>query len=288
MGRDDTVANNTVANGAVASNTVANAGDWAGRSLGERTVAWTERDAILYALAVGAKAGELDLVHEDRLRTLPTFGLTLAQWGPDALGAAGAFDTSRALHGAQYLEVLAPLPPSGELTMSASVEAVWDKGSAAVFEVRVDSACFVARWSIFAPGAGGFGGERGPGGKRTAAESATHTFLVETFPEQAALYRLCGDRHAIHIDPEAARAIGQERPILHGLCTMAASLLVLARGIGAHPADLRTASCRFTAPVVPGDVLELEADVAGGGAAFEVARGCAPVLASGLARFGEG
>ncbi|MEV5829443.1 MaoC/PaaZ C-terminal domain-containing protein [Spirillospora sp. NPDC052242] len=271
-----------------AHDTPTNAGDWAGRSLGERTVAWTERDAILYALAVGAKATELDLVHEDRLRTLPTFGLTLAQWGPDALGAAGAFDTSRGLHGAQHLEVLAPLPPSGELTMSASVEAVWDKGSAAVFEVRVDSACFVARWSIFAPGAGGFGGERGPGGPRTAVESATHTLPVETFPEQAALYRLCGDRHAIHIDPDAARAIGQERPILHGLCTMAASLLVLARGIGAHPADLRVASCRFTAPVVPGDVLELKADVTGADAAFEVRMGAAPVLGSGLARFGEG
>ncbi|OLT37741.1 enoyl-CoA hydratase [Actinomadura sp. CNU-125] len=275
-----------------ADDTVTNAGDWAGRSLGERTVAWTERDAILYALAVGAKATELDLVHENRLRTLPTFGLTLAQWGPDALGAAGAFDTSRGLHGAQRLEVLSPLPPSGELTMSASVEAVWDKGSAAVFEVRVDSACFVARWSIFAPGAGGFGGERGPGGPRTAVESATHTrplekLPVETFPEQAALYRLCGDRHAIHIDPEAARAIGQERPILHGLCTMAASLLVLARGVGAHPADLRTANCRFTAPVVPGDVLELKADVTGAAAAFEVGKGTAPVLGSGFARFGE-
>ncbi|WP_240809990.1 MaoC/PaaZ C-terminal domain-containing protein [Actinomadura sp. WMMA1423] len=265
-----------------------NADAWVGRSLGERTVAWTERDAVLYALAVGAKATELDLVYEDRLRTLPTFGLTLAQWGPDALGEAGAFDTSRGLHGAQRLEVLAPLPPRGELTMSACVEAVWDKGSAAVFEVRVDSECFVAHWSIFAPGAGGFGGERGPGGSRVPMRDATHTLPVETFAEQAALYRLCGDRHAIHIDPDAARAIGGERPILHGLCTMAASLLVLARGIGAHPADLRAASCRFTSPVVPGDVLELTADTSGATAAFEVGMGAAIVLGSGLARFGDG
>ncbi|SEG93666.1 N-terminal half of MaoC dehydratase [Thermomonospora echinospora] len=265
-----------------------NAGDWIGRFLGERTVTWTERDAILYALAVGARATELDLVYEERLRPLPTFGLTLAQWGPDALGGAGAFDTARGLHGAQHLEVLAPLPPRGELTMSACVEAVWDKGSAAVFEVRVDSECFVARWSIFAPGAGGFGGERGPSGRRAAEWTASRTTTVETFTEQAALYRLCGDQHAIHIDPAAARAIGQERPILHGLCTMATSLLVLARTIGAHPADLREAGCRFTAPVVPGDVLELKAHVSGGTAAFEVCKDATPVIGSGLARFGDG
>ncbi len=52
-----------------------------------------ERDAILYALAVGAKATDLDLVMEDRLRVLPTFALTLAQWAPDELGSAVAFDT---------------------------------------------------------------------------------------------------------------------------------------------------------------------------------------------------
>ncbi len=31
------------------------AGDWRGADLGTRTVSYTERDAILYALAVGAK-----------------------------------------------------------------------------------------------------------------------------------------------------------------------------------------------------------------------------------------
>ena len=107
------------------------AGDWRGADLGTRTVSYTERDAILYALAVGAKATELDLVFEDQLRVLPTFALTLAQWAPDALGSAGAFDTSTALHGSQELKVLAPLPRSGDVTLKASVGEVWDKGAAA-------------------------------------------------------------------------------------------------------------------------------------------------------------
>lgn len=263
-------------------------GAWIGHDLGERTVSWTERDAILYALAVGARADELDLVFEDRLRTLPTFGLTLAQWAPDALGGLGAFDAGRALHGAQRLEMIAELPPKGELTMSARVEAVWDKGSAAVFEVRVDSPCFIARWSIFAPGQGGFGGERGPGSRALADGRAPDlTAPVVTFAEQAALYRLCGDRHAIHIDPSAARSIGQERPILHGLCTMAASAVVLARAMDEHPADLREVEVRFTSPVVPGDVLSLAARREGRAAAFEVGKDGRTVLGAGRARFGD-
>src|SRR3954463_5554224 len=100
---------------------------WRSRPPGTRTVRYDARDAILYALSVGAAAADLDLVFEERLRVLPTFALTLAQWAPDALGARGAFDTRTAVHGSQRLEVLAPLPRSGSLAMTASVAQVWDK-----------------------------------------------------------------------------------------------------------------------------------------------------------------
>ncbi|GAB2843846.1 MaoC/PaaZ C-terminal domain-containing protein [Actinocorallia aurea] len=264
------------------------AGAWAGRHLGERTVTWTERDAVLYALAVGAQAEELDLVYERRLRVLPTFGLTLAQWAPDALGGLGAFDVGTTLHGAQRLEVAAPLPPRGETTLSARVAAVWDKGTAAVFEVEVESPYFTATWSLFAPGRGGFGGERGP----SAASSPDGPgddlrTSVPTFPEQAVLYRLCGDKHALHVDPEAARAAGMDRPILHGLCTMAAAGVGLARAMDEHPADLREIGVRFTAPVIPGDVLEVGASRSGRAAAFSVEVAGRTVLRGGTIGFGS-
>jgi acyl dehydratase len=262
------------------------ASEWIGHPLGKRVVAWSERDAILYSLAVGAKADELDLVFEERLRPLPTFALTLAQWAPDALGSLRAFEPGQALHGSQRLEVLEPLPAHGELTMTADVEAVWDKGSAAVFDVRVESRYFLARWSIFAPGRGGFGGDRGPASAVPTPDGDELTVAVETFAEQAALYRLCGDRHTIHIDPVAARAIGQPRPILHGLCTLAASAMCLARALGVHPADLRELEGRFTAPVLPGDTLDLQARASGTAAGFAVARDGQTVIAAGHARFG--
>ncbi|GAB2828907.1 MaoC/PaaZ C-terminal domain-containing protein [Actinocorallia aurea] len=236
------------------------AGAWAGVRLGERTASWTERDAILYALSVGARAEELDLVYERRLRVLPTFGLTLAQWAPDVAGTNGAFAPTTALHASQRLEVAAPLPRGGELTLSARVSAVWDKGSAAIFDIEVESRCFTATWSIFAPGRGGFGGDRGPSA-RSASPAGTPPLTVEvpTFAEQAALYRLSGDLHALHVDPEAAKTAGLDRPILHGLATLATCTVGLARALGAHPADLGSASGRFSSPVLPGDTLALHA-----------------------------
>ncbi|OXM43467.1 MaoC/PaaZ C-terminal domain-containing protein [Amycolatopsis alba] len=262
-----------------------NAGEWAGRSLGERTVDYAERDAILYALAVGAKAAQLDLVFEERLRVLPTFALTLAQWAPDALGSAGAFDTRTAVHGAQRLEVLRPLPRSGELAMKARVRDVWDKGSAAIFDVEVESDCFVAAWSIYAPGAGGFGGDRGPSAPRRASEPARVTVNVPTGENQAALYRLLGDRHHMHVDPVAARAAGQPRPFLHGLCTLAAVLFPIAAGAGAHPADLRRLTGRFAGPVFPGDVVAVAIHPGEAATGFEASIGDRPVLTGGEVSF---
>lgn len=257
------------------------AADWAGRDLGERTVAYDEKDAILYALAVGAAATDLDLVFEDRLRVLPTFCLTLAQWAPDVLAAAGAFD-DRAVHGSQTLEVHRPLPRTGELRLSARVGDVWDKGSAAIFDVIVECDEFTATWSLFAPGVGGFGGERGPARAASAERPEGRRSVVQTFATQAALYRLTGDRHHIHIDPEASARIGQPTPILQGLCTLAATTLALAAEQGAHPADLIALQGRFSGPVIPGDALDLESWPDG---AFELRRDGVSVISDGRAVF---
>lgn len=247
-----------------------------GKTLGRKTIAYNERDVMLYALAVGAKADELDLIFEKQLRVLPTYALTLGLWAPDLLGELGAYDISRAVHGSQALEVHAPLPVGGEIELDAVVAAVWDKGRAAVFDVDVRSQWFSARYSIFAPGAGGFGGPRASG-ESMADRSATRnegtaiTVTVPTRREQAALYRLTGDRHLIHILPGAASAIGQPRPIMHGLCTLAASILGFSRAVGASAVDVTRVAARFSAPVLPGQVLELEGHRNAGQSGYELA-----------------
>lgn len=259
-----------------------------GLDLGTRRVAYTDRDAILYALAVGAAAEDLDLVFERDLRVLPTFGLGFGLWACDELGARGFFSSTNALHGAQRLEVLGPLPPSGELELSGRVVDVWDKGSAAVFEVEVVCEQFRAVHSIFAPGQGGWGGERGPRARRDPEAAPTRGARLATSRESAVLYRLLGDRHLIHVDPEAARAIGQPRPILHGLCTLGYAVRALPALFGRRPDELRGLEARFAAAVLPGDPLELRAwePLDDGSVPFSVATPEAVVLSGGLIRFG--
>lgn len=261
------------------------AGEWKGVDLGSRTVSYTERDAIFYALAIGAQATDLDLVFEDRLRVLPTFALTLAQWAPDALGSQGGFDTRLSVHGSQQLKVLKELPRSGSIDLSARVTEVWDKGAAAVFDILVECEHFEATWSIFAPGSGGFGGERGPSKPAGPQGEPDAVLPVPTFATQTAMYRLMGDLHHIHIDPEAAAAIGQPRPIMHGLCTMAAATLPLAAHLGVHPADLKELSGRFAAAVFPGDLLELSTWADGEHIDFELTSGGVAVISGGRLRF---
>ncbi|NKZ02969.1 MaoC/PaaZ C-terminal domain-containing protein [Actinomadura latina] len=259
--------------------------EWRGRDLGTRTVTYDETQAILYALAVGADASDLDLVFEERLRVLPAFALTLAQWAPDVLGSAGAFDVRTAVHGTQRLRVRNPLPRSGAVEMAARVAEVWDKGSAAVFDVAVESEYFEATWSIFAPGCGGFGGERGPSARRRPDAAPSGALAVRTAANQAALYRLLGDRHHLHIDPGAAKAAGMPRPIMHGLCTLAAITLPLAASLGAHPADLQELEGRFAAPVFPGDGLRVETWKDDAAVLFEAAADDRTVISAGRVRF---
>lgn len=254
--------------------------EWAGKTLGTRTVTYIERDAILYALAVGAQETQIDLVFEDQLRVLPTFGLTLAQWAPDILAEAGVFD-EQSVHGAQSLTVHSPLPRSGEVTLEARVGNVWDKGGAALVEVIVECEFYTATWSIYCPGKGGFGGERGPKTAATEHDTEPTETPLYTFPTQAALYRLTGDFHHIHIDPEASAKIGQPKPILQGLCTIAAAVLAIADRRGVHPADLSELEGRFSGMVVPGDELAIQE----WDDAFEVTREGSPVISAGRVRF---
>jgi len=261
----------------------------AGRDLGSRSCSYDERDAILYALAVGAHASELELVYERRLDVLPFYALPLGLWAVGECGSVGAYDAALTLHVGQELVLHAPLPRQATFEAHAEVEAVWDKGSAALVDIGVHCDLFDARYTIFVPGGGGFGGERG---SRPAADERTGPPDVRTAfsttSDQAALYRLTGDRHPVHVDPEAAAAAGFDRPILHGLCTLGGVALALARATGHHPTEVDRLEARLSSPVLPGDDIAIQGWSSGGACAFvATAADGAAAVTSGRVSFGR-
>jgi acyl dehydratase len=259
--------------------------DLAGVDLGTHTASYDDTSVILYALAVGASSHDLDLVYERDLRTLPTFACGLGLWAVEAAGRLGAYDPKRSLHAAQRLVLHGSLPASGEVPMSGRIANVYDKGRAALVDIEVSAPMFAASYSIFLPGLGGWGGDRGPSAATGEKVEMATTTTVPTSPELAALYRLTGDRHPVHIDPAVAEANGFARPILHGLCTLGIAARVVARQVGAHPADLCELEVRLAAPVLPGDRVDIASAEVAGVVQFEARVGGSTVLSGGRARF---
>jgi acyl dehydratase len=249
----------------------------------ERRFSWTPWDTMLYALAVGAgsdpaREGELGFVLEDRLRALPTLA-TVVAWGAGVSPAQLGIDRRRTLHGAEHILLHRLMPAAGEVIARSRVAAVYDKGDkGAIIEretvledVGSGDPLVTLRRTAFARADGGFGGPSdSPPAPESPDREPDRVLRFATRPDQALLYRLCGDRNPLHSDPEAARQAGFAQPILHGLCTFG----ICCRGVleaycGFDPSRLAEFSARFSAPVVPGDDLEVRLWRDGGEVAFD-------------------
>lgn len=245
-----------------------------GADLGKTEFAWTSTDVLLYHLAVGAgghptEQYELQYVLEDRLRVLPTFGVVapnFRMFEPPAVSFPGIdIDLSKVLHGTQSITVHARLPTAGRATARSRIADVWDKGKAAVIvqESEVVDLAGAPLWTttsgIFARGEGGFGGSRGPALRLPPPEGQPDEVLeVPTLPQQALLYRLCGDRNPLHADPEFAEKAGFDRPILHGLCTYGmVCKAIVDEMLAGDVTAVGSFSARFSGVVFPGETLRV-------------------------------
>ena len=230
--------------------------------LGFNVLNYNERDCILYAISVGATTNDLDLVYEKNLRALPTYACALGLWAVEKAGMLGAYNPNHSLHASQKLIMHAPMPVKGPIESEAKIKNVFDKGKASLLEIEVTSDIFTATYSIFLPGTGGWGGDRGPSNVTSDEPEFAWSRSFQTDIEQATLYRLTGDKHPIHIDASVAKENGFDKPILHGLCTLGITARELAIVSVAHPADLVEIEARLAAPVMPGDTIEFNGSVA--------------------------
>jgi hypothetical protein len=193
---------------------------------------YTKDNVILYHLGVGAgdpptDPGELQYTYEKDLKVLPSFAVVANTGGGSFRGLEGLdFNPAMMLHGEQDIVLHKPLPTETKLRSEMCVKDVFDKGKAAllILETAVkgedDDLLFTTRTSLFLRGEGGFGGPSGGKIGNVPPERAPDGVIeVKTLPQQALLYRLCGDKNPLHADPEFAAKGGFDRPIIHGLCS---------------------------------------------------------------------
>jgi acyl dehydratase len=256
---------------------------------------WALRDALLYALGVGAGADELDFATERARKVFPTFALAL-DYGTAPVAAAGLINPLRMLHGSQCLELFGALPLQGRVLCQGRIRGIYDKGSGAVIETETESRDaetgelrFRTRAELFLRGEGGFGGERGPRAPQHAPppRAPDHEITYATRPDQALLYRLSGDMNLLHSDPDFARRAGFERPILHGLCSFGFSGRALLHALcGSDPARLHAVQGRFARPVYPGESLTVQIWREDESAVFQTLNSARdPVITHGHCRF---
>jgi acyl dehydratase len=269
-----------------------------------RTMSWTSKDALLYAVGIGAGQADLPFSTENTQNTpqvvYPTFavvaGSGTASPGASAMGKIGTFNFALLVHGTQAVTLHRPIPVEAQATIQDRVVAMYDKGKAAVVvlenEVKLASGepLFNTRSSLFIRGEGGWGGDRGPSGPQNeppADAAPDHEVTLQTQPDQAFVYRLSGDRNPLHTDPSFAAIGGFDRPILHGLCTYGfTGRALLAELCGNDVTKFHHIEGRFSSPVMPGDALTVRMWRTGAGeAVFTTSVGERAVIDQGLVRF---
>lgn len=231
-----------------------------------RDYSYAWRDAVLYALGVGAQPQtELDFLFEERgPRVLPTFAVvptfTLFDELVDRIGC----DRTGMVHESQRMRFRKPLAPSGTLRVTGRVAGLYDLKRMAMARLEVEARdeaeelVAEAEISLLLRHDGGFGGPRPPRSSRVAVPERSPDFELSQLvsPAQAALYRLSGDLNPLHLDPSFAAQVGFDRPILHGLCTFGyAGRAVLSELCDGEPGRLRALQGQFRNPVFPGDTL---------------------------------
>ncbi|MEP7126961.1 MAG: MaoC/PaaZ C-terminal domain-containing protein [Byssovorax sp.] len=232
-------------------------------------LAYDWRLLATYALGIGAKRDELAYLYENAkggMKVYPTFAVVPSYTPVMELLAKCNANMAMVVHGAQLVRIHKQIPDSGTMQTTGTLKAIYDMKKFAQIILETNTSLhgepvFDTQWSILVRGAGGFEGKRPP---EAAPEPtvpkdrpADWTFEEATSPEQALLYRLCGDANPLHADPEFATAVGfPQGPILHGLATYGfAARALIKQAAGGDGARVRAFNGQFRKPVWPGDTL---------------------------------
>ncbi len=240
--------------------------------------AYTDRDSLLYAVAIGMGRDPLDHKELEYVcetvgsRVVPTAATVLARsnsGGGMGGGLMRKMNFALMLHGEQRLTIHRPLPRSAETLVSGRTTGVYDKGEGKGALVTNETAVtladgtplFTLGSTMFFRGDGGFGGQSqgAPVPHPIPERKPDAVCEMPGRADQAMVYALCGDRNPLHRDPEFAKKAGFDRPILHGLCSYGiACHAVLKTLLDYDETRITGFDVRFSSPVFPGETQVVE------------------------------
>ena len=233
-----------------------------GEKIGPFIKDYEQKDAILYALGVGAGFSDLHYCYEKDLKVIPSFSIALIFETLAGFAIKAEVNLAGILHGEQELIFHNPIPPEGTLTTNGQISKIYDKGKDKGALVIGESDTFHSNgqklytsiFSLFCRLDGGFDGEKTPKTQFKFPKRKPDFIVKETpLAEQPLIYRLSGDIFPLHADPEFAKASGFERPIMHGLCTHGfACRALISQLIPGEPDKARRMACRFAGTLYPG------------------------------------
>jgi acyl dehydratase len=217
----------------------------------------------------------------------PVFAIVPAWETIPAASRSVASDESRRriVHAAQDIHLHAPIEAGRTLVTTATPIGVFARRSGTALVIRAESRAgeqLVAEQYVTelfrGLEAGEDRGEPAPDVPEAARDGEPHEATFEVVGDLADRYaRASGDHNPIHLDDEAARAVGLPGRILHGLCTMALAGRAVEQVAGREPSRL---AVRFSAPVALGAMVTTRVwpDLS-----FEATSGEATVLKGGWA-----
>ena len=260
---------------------------------------WTAKDALLYAIGVGAgqddTADELHFTTENSIgieqQVIPTYAVVIGTGG--SLDRFGDFPLSSILHAEQAVTLYQALPARGRVEITERLVDIQDKSKGALITTETDTIDLssgariaTSRTTIFVRGEGGFGSPVKAKEVWAPPDRAPDYIVSYHVPiQQALVYRLSGDVNPLHSDPKAAGEAGFERPILHGLCTYGYTARALLKALcDFNAGSFGYMAARFSTPVIPGETLTIRIWDEGNAAQFQAYVGNRLVLDRGKFR----
>jgi acyl dehydratase len=172
------------------------------------------------------------------------------------------------VHGDQHIRFYKPIHAGDRIIRTLSIVDIFDKGSGEVIKIGALSSdekgnkIVESVWGLFIRGIGS--GER-PARKhrhRGASTKPEDNIFKETIKMPIDITKryakAANDMNPIHLDVDYARRAGLPGIVVHGMCTMAMSAQSIIENYLARDfSNAGSISVRFSAPVFPGDELEI-------------------------------